>query len=153
MSVRALFYIYWIPTHSFISLKGKLESRVAEKLFACRHSDITIPAIVLFELEVGIAKSNSPLHRKAQLQELTTVIRVIPFGEYEAQCAAAIRAYLEKKGQPIGPFDTLIADTAVAHHATVVTRNTREFSRVNNLSPGACRNAASPRMSTLLRKI
>ena len=47
--------------------------------------------------------------------------------------AAQIRAGLEAMGTPIGPYDTLIAATALRHRATLVTRNVREFSRVPGL--------------------
>jgi tRNA(fMet)-specific endonuclease VapC len=40
---------------------------------------------------------------------------------------------LEAAGTPIGPHDTLIAATALRHQATLVTRNVREFSRVQGL--------------------
>ena len=33
----------------------------------------------------------------------------------------------------IGPYDTLIAGTAMAHQATLVTRNTKEFGRIGKL--------------------
>ena len=36
-------------------------------------------------------------------------------------------------GQPIEPFDLLIAGTAIASQATLVTHNMREFSRVEDL--------------------
>jgi tRNA(fMet)-specific endonuclease VapC len=42
-------------------------------------------------------------------------------------------ALLQKTGTPIGPMDTLIAGTALAHGAVVVTRNIREFKRVRGL--------------------
>jgi tRNA(fMet)-specific endonuclease VapC len=51
-----------------------------------------------------------------------------------AQAAAMVRAELERRGRPIGPLDNLIAGTALAHRATLVTRNTREFSRLPNLA-------------------
>jgi tRNA(fMet)-specific endonuclease VapC len=41
---------------------------------------------------------------------------------------------LEDAGFPIGPLDTLIAGTAVAWGATLVTRNTREFGRIRGLN-------------------
>jgi tRNA(fMet)-specific endonuclease VapC len=40
---------------------------------------------------------------------------------------------LEKAGSGIGPIGTLIAGTALAHSATLVTHNTKEFSRVRGL--------------------
>jgi predicted nucleic acid-binding protein len=45
--------------------------------------------------------------------------------------------YFKGMGQvakPIGPFDGLIAGTALAEKATLVTHNTREFGRVGGLS-------------------
>lgn len=106
---------------------------VAENLLSKSPKDIGIPTIVLFELEVGIAKSNSPKKRKKQLEEITSLIKIIPFGEREATMSANIRADLEKKGTPIGPYDLLIGGTALAHRATLITRNINEFKRIKKL--------------------
>jgi tRNA(fMet)-specific endonuclease VapC len=106
---------------------------VAERMLQESPRDISLPAIVLFELETGIAKSSSPEKRSAQLRDLLSAISIIPFGEKAATCSAQIRSRLEKEGRPIGPFDTLIAGTALAHSAVLVTHNTREFSRVTGL--------------------
>jgi tRNA(fMet)-specific endonuclease VapC len=46
---------------------------------------------------------------------------------------ADIRAKLEKSGTPIGPYDLLIAGTAMSNNAVLITNNTKEFSRVPNL--------------------
>ncbi len=89
--------------------------------------------MVIFELEVGIGKSTSPRKRKTQLQELVSLIGIIPFGQLEAKCAAGIRIKLEKQGVPIGPYDILIAASALANNSTLVTHNKREFERVVGL--------------------
>ena len=109
------------------------EGNVAKEILARSPSAIGIPSIVLYELEVGIAKSTSPRKRLGQLEELTAVVQTLPFGVAEAHASAAIRSNLEKKGTPIGPYDVLIAGTAKASNATLVTRNTREFERVRGL--------------------
>ena len=44
-----------------------------------------------------------------------------------------IRAALAAAGTPIGPYDVLIAGQAVARGLTLITHNTREFQRVENL--------------------
>lgn len=111
----------------------KGEGRVADKLLERAPRDIGIPAIVLFELQVGIAKSSSPEKRTRQLAELTSVVQVLPFHQREARAAAGIRATLEQEGRSIGPYDTLIAGTALAHGAILVSRNTREFDRIEAL--------------------
>ena len=60
-------------------------------------------------------------------------INIIDFSEKEAIESAKIRADLEKKGTPIGPIDVLIAGCAIANNLILVTRNTKEFQRVENL--------------------
>ncbi|MCP4413893.1 MAG: type II toxin-antitoxin system VapC family toxin, partial [Gammaproteobacteria bacterium] len=60
-------------------------------------------------------------------------ITILPFGLNEANESAKIRAALEKEGQPIGPYDVLIAGTARANNATLVTHNVKEFKRIKNL--------------------
>ncbi len=47
--------------------------------------------------------------------------------------AATIRAQLEKKGTPIGPYDLLIAGLARSRDMTLVTNNTKEFERIAGL--------------------
>lgn len=64
---------------------------------------------------------------------MVDLINFLPFGELEARSTAALRAALEKRGKPIGPLDTLIAGTAVANRAVLVTHNVREFGRVPGL--------------------
>lgn len=45
-----------------------------------------------------------------------------------SRCQAAhIRLALERRGERIGPLDTLVAATVPACGATLVTRNTKEF--------------------------
>jgi tRNA(fMet)-specific endonuclease VapC len=89
---------------------------------------------VLYELEYGVAKSSAPEHRRAQLAALVAVTDVLPFGAAEAAVAGRIRADLERAGTPIGAIDTLIGATALSHGATLVTRNVREFGRIQGLA-------------------
>jgi tRNA(fMet)-specific endonuclease VapC len=109
------------------------EGNVGKEILSRSPGAIGIPSIVLYELQVGIAKSTSPRKRMGQLEELTAVVQTLPFGAAEARVSAAIRSNLEKEGKPIGPYDVLIAGTAKASNATLVTRNTREFKRVQGL--------------------
>ncbi|SEK78629.1 type II toxin-antitoxin system VapC family toxin [Halomonas daqiaonensis] len=123
----------WVLDTNTLIYFFKGEGQVADRLLAHSPRDIGIPAIVLYELQVGIAKSFSPDKRSRQLQELISVVQVLPFHQREAQAAAELRAALEREGRPIGPYDTLIAGTALAHGAILVSRNTREFGRIATL--------------------
>ncbi|MCK5695125.1 MAG: type II toxin-antitoxin system VapC family toxin [Desulfobacula sp.] len=93
-----------------------------------------ILSIVLYEIEVGIAKSTKPKKRRKQLDLLISQVNISSFGAKEVKTAAMIRADLESKDTPIGPYDTLIAGTALSNNATIVTHNTKEFERVNGLN-------------------
>jgi tRNA(fMet)-specific endonuclease VapC len=106
---------------------------VARRLLSAAPSAIAIPTVVVYELETGIAKSTDAAKRRSQLDQLLRAVAVLPFGIEEAKAAAAIRARLEQEGAPIGPMDTLIAGTALAHGGILVTRNIREFGRVPGL--------------------
>ena len=124
--------MYLLDTNTLIYFfKGM--GKVADNLLSKSPKDIAIPSITLFELEVGIAKSSNPKKRKQQLDSLVSLIMTFPFGLKEAKFAAIIRANLEKEGKPIGPYDTLIAGTALSGNHILVTHNTKEFSRIKKL--------------------
>jgi tRNA(fMet)-specific endonuclease VapC len=124
--------MYVLDTNTLIYyFKGM--GNVSENLLDKTPKDIGIPAIVLFELEVGIAKSKAPRKRTQQLREITSIVNIIPFGDKEAKVSASIRTKLEKQGLPIGPYDLLIGGSAVANQAILVTHNTKEFERIENL--------------------
>ncbi len=107
--------------------------RVGEKLLGTAPKDIYIPAIVIYELEVGIGRSQFPDKRINQLKELTSVVTILPFTAEAAGHSTTVQVSLSKKGMGIGPFDTLIAGTALANNAILVTHNTKEFSRIPHL--------------------
>ena len=97
------------------------------------YEKLLIPSIVLYELNVGIAKSSSPNKRKMQLTHLLEYVSIIPFTKQEATHSAMVRAKLEMQGTPIGVVDGLIAGVALANDSILVTRNVREFERIPNL--------------------
>ena len=95
---------------------------------------LIIPAIVLFELDLGVAKSDRRQKARTLLDEFLSAGFDHPaFDVEDAREAADIRAFLEEMGTPIGPFDYLIAAQARRRSATMVTTNTREFERVPGL--------------------
>ena len=124
--------MYVLDTNTLIYFFKGLGA-VAKNLLAKTPKEIAIPSIVLFELEVGIAKSTSPQKRKQQLKGLESLIQILPLGYSEALAAASIRTALEKQGLLIGPYDILIAAIALSNRGILVTHNTREFARVKGL--------------------
>ncbi len=123
---------YCLDTNTLIYFFKGL-GNVSKRLLAIPPGEIAIPAVVIFELQVGIGKSTSPRKRITQLQEITSLVNIIPFGQSEAKCAAGIRIKLEKQGNSIGPYGILIAASALANNSTLVTHNKKEFERVAGL--------------------
>ena len=111
----------------------KGQGKVAKRLLSCPPRSVALCSIVVYELRTGIAKSQEPTKRQSQLEELLQVVTFLPFAAPEARAAAEIRAGLQAKGTPIGPYDVLIAATALANNATLVSRNLKEFRRIPGL--------------------
>lgn len=105
-----------------------------ERLEACTPADVFISALSVVEIELGIAKAARPEPLRRFLDDSLRRYRLLPLDLDGARRAGRLRAQLESKGTPIGHYDTLIAGTALAHGLTIVTRNTREFTRVPGLN-------------------
>lgn len=80
----------------------KGSGRVAERLLATAPTEIAIPAISVYEIETGIAKSREPGKRRKQFDQLLELVAILPFDQAAANHAAAVRASLENTGQPSG---------------------------------------------------
>lgn len=96
-------------------------------------SDIAISTISLFELEYGMGKSDNRSKMDSYVTSLCRRYSVLDFDRAVSLQAGTIRAVLDTRGTPIGPYDIQIAGIALSHNLTVVTRNVREFSRVPQL--------------------
>ncbi|MGF1448301.1 MAG: type II toxin-antitoxin system VapC family toxin [Opitutales bacterium] len=91
---------------------------------------VLLPEIVCAELLYGIVKSQRKAANLSRLESFLAGCERVAFSSEYSAHYASIRVALEKKGTPIGPRDLLIAATARAHDATVVTANVKEFKRV-----------------------
>jgi len=124
--------VYVLDTNTVIYwFKGL--GRVAGNLTSRSPEELALPSVVLYELRLGAEQSANPNRRLQQLQRLFGIVRTLAFDTTEAEHAASIRADLERRGCPIGPMDVLIAATARANNATLVTHNLDEFNRVPGL--------------------
>ncbi|MGH8705073.1 MAG: type II toxin-antitoxin system tRNA(fMet)-specific endonuclease VapC [Burkholderiales bacterium] len=95
--------------------------------------DLAVSSITLAELRYGIAKSRRREANRRALRQVLEALNVVPFDAHAANRYGSVRAELEAAGRPIGPLDTLIAAHALSLSLTLVTSNTREFSRVRRL--------------------
>lgn len=124
--------MYVLDTNTLMYFFKGSES-ISRRLLRIPPKDIGILSIVIYELEVGIAKSKASRKKLKQLEEMMSMITVLPFTAKEARSSAIIRAHLERKGLTIGPIDIFIAGTARTHQAILVTHNVKEFARIDKL--------------------
>jgi len=127
---------YLLDTNACIALiNGRPESvRRRFDRASTKGDDLATSSIVLFELWYGTAKSASV---KANAERigifLSGPIEVLEFGVEDAEEAGRIRAASEAVGTPIGAYDLLIAGQALRLGATLITANSKEFSRIKRL--------------------
>ena len=109
-----------------------LKRRPVEVLstFNANASRMAISSITLAELFHGAEKSSRVSENLATVEDFCSRLQVLPYGPKAAQHYGAIRAALEKFGQPIGVNDIHIAAQARSEGLVLVTNNLGEFARV-----------------------
>ena len=125
-----------LDTNIIIFALNQRRPGVRERLKAeqAAGSAMMIPAIVLFELSYGIAKSTRPDRNRMVLDGFLSGDFLKPeFDSEHALEAGSIRAMLQRNGTPIGAYDILIAAQARRRHAILVPASRREFDRVPGL--------------------
>jgi len=106
---------------------------VLRRLERTSPQDVAISSVVAAELWTGVMKSRERERNEQALKEFLAFVEVLDWPGDAAEVYGKIRAALEAKGRPIGAMDLLIAAHAVHEHATLVTRNCDEFTRVDRL--------------------
>lgn len=117
---------------NIVSYAMREEGGVADQMRALGPAKLALPAVVVFETRFGLLRLGR-LRQLAAFEVWSGVMRQLDFDAEAADHAARIRLQLETAGTPIGLADLLIAATARRHGCTLVTHNTREFSRVPGL--------------------
>ena len=125
--------MYLLDTNICIYLMKNSYPALTKKVFSFDPSDLYISSITVFELEYGAAKSRWGEKTRQNMQLFLAPFNIIDFNSNDAVAAGIIRGLLEKQGNPIGPYDVMIAGQAVAGSLVLVTHNTAEFSRVPGL--------------------
>jgi tRNA(fMet)-specific endonuclease VapC len=108
--------------------QGQVGSRILER----RPSELCVSAITVAELQFGAQKRNSAKLHDA-IDAFLADVAVLAFDESCARHFGVLAVELATRGTPIGEFDVLIAAHAVAAEATLITNNTKHFTRVRGL--------------------
>ncbi|MCL2499885.1 MAG: type II toxin-antitoxin system VapC family toxin [Defluviitaleaceae bacterium] len=124
---------YMMDTNTCIFLMKNLP-RVVAQFKAKRSKGITISSITVSELYFGVYNSKMPQEITVHLADFLIGVPVMDYTAAASDCYGKIRAELKRKNQLIGELDMLIAAHAKSLNLILVTNNTREFQRVNNLT-------------------
>ncbi len=125
---------YMLDTNVLIHLIRNNSESVREKFRLIKPDDVCISSITYAELEYGVEKSSQKEKNRVALMKVVMPIKVLPYEERAGVDYGMIRASLERDGNTIGPNDLLIASHARSLGLTLVTNNTKEFSRVKGLN-------------------
>jgi tRNA(fMet)-specific endonuclease VapC len=123
-----------LDTNICIYIIKQQPAAVLKRFLEFQVGDIGISSITLAELRYGVAKSTHREKNAKALDEFIIPLEIVSFDEQAAHVYGDIRAALEKAGTPIGSMDMLIAAHAVSLGIPLVTNNTREFTRVSDLT-------------------
>ena len=124
---------YLLDTNVCIHLLNRSSKAISHNLEIHPPSDIVVCIIVEAELYYGAMKSHNPERTLAEQRNFLQPYESLSFDQDTALNFGRIRAFLEKKGRPIGPYDLMIAAIALTNNLILVTHNTKEFGRVPDL--------------------
>lgn len=91
-----------------------------------------IAAITVAELWHGVERAGGA-HKVTRVRYLQTLLDLLPIISYTEQTAyhhARIWAQLEASGKMIGPYDLIVAATALERESALATFNKRHFANV-----------------------
>jgi len=123
---------YLLDTNILSDLARMPQGTVAAAIRRVGEKSVCTSIVVAAELRFGAAKSQSRRLAR-QVDQILAALEILPLVAPADRHYATIRRALEKRGQPIGPNDLLIAAQALAENCTLVTANEREFTRVPSL--------------------
>ena len=125
---------YLLDTNSCIQLLNDTHIEVKNRFLSENPEDIKLCSIVKAELEYGARHSQKVEANRQRLKNFYIALESLPFDDKSAEQYGILRQQLRKNGTPIGANDMLIAAIALANHLTLVTHNTKEFNRIEQLA-------------------
>jgi tRNA(fMet)-specific endonuclease VapC len=127
--------MYLIDTNVLSELiKKNPDPNFMAKLWTIPTDALFSASICIMELRYGALKRGNPADLWTKIeQQILPRIRILPFSYKEAMEAGSLIHHLYSIGQPIGIEDIMIASIALSNTLTVVSANTKHFSRVPGL--------------------
>ena len=125
---------YLLDTNACVDYLTRRHSALVERVQTSPPEDLCLSSVVVAELRYGADKSQ---RRSENHDNIDVLVGDIPCFDFDAEAAAVfgrIRADLERRGEPIGPYDLLIAAHTISLGLTLVSDNLREFRKVRGLT-------------------
>lgn len=123
---------YMLDTNIVIYTIKNRPKKVREA-FKQHEGQMCISAVTRGELIYGAERSSQPERNLVDIEGLVARLEVVPFEEHASEHFGQLRAELYRIGQPIGPYDMMIAGHARAMGLILVTNNMKEFERAPGL--------------------
>jgi len=117
----------WIADY----LKGRLPA--VEHLQSLEPQGLSISLISYGEIYEGIYFGGQPAATARAFRQFLRAVDVLPLNRTIMRRFARIRGELRCGGQIVGDPDLMIAATAIEHNLTLITGNSRHFSRIADL--------------------
>jgi tRNA(fMet)-specific endonuclease VapC len=123
---------YLLDTNILIyTIKNRPEQ--VRNTFNLHAGQMAISTITVGELVFGAERSAKPEQNLDDIEGLIARLEVLDFDSNAATHFGQVRAELYAKGQPIGPYDMMIAGHARSRGLILVTNNTKEFNKVDGI--------------------
>ncbi len=125
--------MYLLDSHVCVQYLKNAHPGITARIRNAEPGELVLCSVVKSELLYGARHSRMVQRNLTILRDFFQPFQSLPFDDRCAEEAAQIRADLAAQGKPIGPHDILIAATARAHDAVLVTHNFGEFARITGL--------------------
>ena len=124
---------YLIDTNICIYIMNKRPMEIINKFKLFDVGEIGVSTITVSELQYGVSKSKKGRLNKQRIEEFLCPLEILPYDEIAAGVYGDIRIQLEKRGEPIGPLDLMIAAHALSRNLVLISNNEKELKRIKNL--------------------
>jgi tRNA(fMet)-specific endonuclease VapC len=125
---------FLLDTNLLIHARSSAQGQAIRDRFAdYQPDDLAVSVVTVGELAFGVEKSPDKGRSRSRMNALLQLFAVLPLTPEVGMVWGRIRADLMSKGMAIGNNDFWIAAHALAEGLTLVTNNTREFSRIPGL--------------------
>ena len=124
---------FLLDTNICIYIRRRRPPEILRRFRRLEVGEAAISVVTFGELIYGAEKSEQRDAAMRQLEELASLLPVLPLPVDAGRSYGALRAELETDGRVIGNNDLWIAAHAKVAKLILVTNNEREFQRVSGL--------------------